>query len=107
MGGIDPGESSATAAARELYEETGTRCADLRECGWFYALPGLSNQQVHVFSGSASDEDVTRPFSAQREEDLDHTVPIPVDRLGDIYREGRITDSLTLCSLIISGYHFS
>ncbi|WP_131732342.1 NUDIX hydrolase [Actinomadura formosensis] len=107
MGGIDGGESPAGAARRELREETGVRCDDLQERGWFYALPGLSDQKVYVFSGSAPDGTFGGDIAEHSEEDLGSTASVAANRLGEIYRQGRITDSLTLCGLLIAGFHFT
>ncbi len=54
-GGIDPGESSEDAAARELYEETGIRDAEVGPCVWVqrnrFTFAGLrfdQHERIHV-----------------------------------------------------------
>jgi 8-oxo-dGTP pyrophosphatase MutT (NUDIX family) len=52
-GGIDPGESSESAARRELYEETGIRDAEIGPCVWtqrarFTFAGWRFDQQEHV-----------------------------------------------------------
>jgi 8-oxo-dGTP pyrophosphatase MutT (NUDIX family) len=54
-GGIEPGESSASAAARELYEETGITDAEIGPCVWQhhakYTFAGYnfdSHEHIHV-----------------------------------------------------------
>jgi 8-oxo-dGTP pyrophosphatase MutT (NUDIX family) len=52
-GGVDPGESDAEAARRELYEETGHRAGDLGEPVWRrvveFPFLGRTYRQAEVF----------------------------------------------------------
>lgn len=48
-GCIDPGETPAEAANRELAEETGLRARDLRPLGGFYLAPGWATEYMHAF----------------------------------------------------------
>ena len=48
-GAIDPGESAADCAARELAEETGLRAGRLEPLGQFYTTDGMSNELAHLF----------------------------------------------------------
>jgi 8-oxo-dGTP pyrophosphatase MutT (NUDIX family) len=47
-GGVDPGETVAEAAARELLEETGHAAAAWQPLGRFHPSNGSSNQVFHV-----------------------------------------------------------
>lgn len=103
MGSVDPGESPAEAARRELYEETALAGGPLYHVGWFFALPGLTSQRVHVFHYPTRDEllDTTCPASA--EADLTGTVAVPLGDLPRLVADGRVTDSVTLGSLALAG----
>ena len=46
---VDPGESPAEAAARELLEETGYRAANVRPLGSLNPNPALFGNRVHTF----------------------------------------------------------
>ena len=48
-GGLGAAESTATAAARELEEETGYRAAHISPMGSFFAAPGASTEVMHTF----------------------------------------------------------
>jgi len=48
-GGIDPGETPAQAAMRELAEETGVRTNTLKPLGTFVCNAALQNNRVHTF----------------------------------------------------------
>jgi ADP-ribose pyrophosphatase len=52
-GKIDPGESPAEAAARELAEECGLAAREWRELGCFWAAPAYSTEYVHVWEARA------------------------------------------------------
>jgi ADP-ribose pyrophosphatase len=48
-GKIEPGETPAEAAARELEEECALVASELRPLGSFWAAPAYSTEYVHVF----------------------------------------------------------
>ena len=48
---VDPAE----AARRELWEETGITADQLVELGWYYRVPGVSNQKTFFFIAPVSD----------------------------------------------------
>jgi 8-oxo-dGTP pyrophosphatase MutT (NUDIX family) len=47
--------SAAEAARRELWEETGITADQLVELGWYYRVPGVSNQKTFFFIAPVSD----------------------------------------------------
>lgn len=49
IGKIDPGESPAEAAAREVEEETGWRPGPLRPLLYLQPTPGISDSEHHIF----------------------------------------------------------
>jgi ADP-ribose pyrophosphatase len=51
-GKLEPGESPAAAAARELAEECQLGAEGWRELGRFWAAPGYSTEFVHVFEAT-------------------------------------------------------
>jgi ADP-ribose pyrophosphatase len=48
-GKIDPGEDAATAAKRELQEETGYLAERLEFVGALYTSPGITTEKIHCF----------------------------------------------------------
>jgi len=54
-GAIEAGEDPAEAARRELWEETGITADQLVELGWYYRVPGVSNQKTFFFIAPVSD----------------------------------------------------
>jgi ADP-ribose pyrophosphatase len=49
-GKLDPGESPATCAARELEEEAGCRAGRLVELGWIWTTPGFTDERIFLFA---------------------------------------------------------
>jgi ADP-ribose pyrophosphatase len=51
-GKLEPGETPAAAAARELAEECARGAGEWRELGRFWAAPAYSTEFVHVFEAT-------------------------------------------------------
>lgn len=60
-GQLDPGETPAEAAARELFEETGHRLAQPVALGSYHADPGRLTNRGHLFFGAVAPGDGWRP----------------------------------------------
>lgn len=91
---IDPGESIATAAAREFKEETGLDFHYLAQEGPRYTSVGLSDEKVHTVYGTFSGELSTNYLEAS--EDIE---PFLVDRELAIrlLKEAEITVRSAFC----------
>jgi ADP-ribose pyrophosphatase len=68
-GKIEPGETPAEAAARELAEECGLAAREWRELGRFWAAPAYSTEYVHVWL--ARGLSAAPPASLDEDEDLE------------------------------------
>jgi ADP-ribose pyrophosphatase len=68
-GKLEPGESPAEAAVRELAEECALGAREWRELGSFWAAPAYSTEYVHVFV--ASDLHAVDPGVLDEDEDID------------------------------------
>lgn len=62
-GGMDANEPPATAARRELIEETGYHAKQLKKIGEFMVSPGYYNQTGHVYQASSLTPGVPVPES--------------------------------------------
>ncbi|MBO0728857.1 MAG: NUDIX domain-containing protein [Acidimicrobiaceae bacterium] len=64
-GGIEPGEPSAEAAARELFEETGIRAAEIGPCVWThhvqFTFAGIDFDQHECIHLARGDGGLYRP----------------------------------------------
>ncbi|TGA98180.1 NUDIX hydrolase [Sporolactobacillus shoreae] len=48
-GKLEPGENPDDAARRELEEETGYQCEEMKKVSSFYSSPGFSDELLHVY----------------------------------------------------------
>lgn len=61
-GGIDDGEEPATAALRELREESGLLVDGLVDLGWVYPSGGSTDERAYLFAARCSGERVATSF---------------------------------------------
>lgn len=100
MGGIDPGEEPAQAAARELVEETGIRAEHLVSLGVYRAVPGLTPQRVHVFRAAVSDEQLAAAITHPNVDDIRERRIWSISEVMAAAAQA-ITDGFTLAALTI------
>jgi 8-oxo-dGTP pyrophosphatase MutT (NUDIX family) len=75
---IDPGESPAQAARRELHEECGLEAVQWEELASAYSSPGFSDERIHVYlatdlrrvGGAEPPGEVEERFTAEMDEAL-------------------------------------
>jgi len=93
---IDPGEDPATAAGRELREETGYRAARLESLGCLNPNPALFANRVHMQVAleceweGAIDNGETEETAVEL---------LPLERLHTVVREGGIDHALVVAAL--------
>ena len=90
---LDPGETPAGAAARELREETGYVCAELRELGRFGMDPTRTTSAIVAFLGLAARVE-SAPLADEQEELEVGLVPlgelVPLIHAGEISSAGTV-----------------
>jgi len=90
------GEDAATAAARELFEETGYRHRSIEFLGGVYTSAGFSDEYVHLFVAETEPEPQAQP------EDGIELVRRPLDELVRSARAGRVRDAKTALALLLA-----
>lgn len=95
-GMVDPGETPAEAAARELLEETGYRAERVVGVGSVNPNPALFGNRVHTFVAPG----VVR-VAEIRNEGAEETVVerVPLARLDEVLRRGGVDSALVLAGL--------
>ena len=96
---VEPGESHRSAAARELYEETGARVevSALQELGpWMFPMPAMIGE-VHAYFHVEIDPDALHPPPGDASP-LEHgalVAAVPLDEALALCKEGRLRDLKT------------
>jgi ADP-ribose pyrophosphatase len=92
-GKLEPGETAAAAAIRELAEECVTQAAEWRELGSFWAAPGYSTELVHVFEAC--------DLSAAAGASLDPDEDVEVERLPLAGAMSKLSDAVSVAALAL------
>ena len=94
-GKLEAGEDPLAAAERELIEETGYRCRELRKLWTFYTAPGFSTELLHLYVA----EGLT-PGDAQPEADETIDVRVfDVEEAWSMIERDEIPDAKTQVSV--------
>jgi ADP-ribose pyrophosphatase len=98
-GKLEPGEAPASAAARELEEETGYRAGRLRPLGRFFTTPGFSDELMHVFVA----EELVAVGQRLEPGEMIEVAPRSTDAVERMIADGVIMDGKSLAALLL--YH--
>jgi 8-oxo-dGTP pyrophosphatase MutT (NUDIX family) len=94
-GMVDPGETPASAAGRELLEETGYRAAEIVPLGGVNPNPALFGNILHVFLG----RDAVKVAEVRNESTEETQVElVPQAELGALIRGGQVNHALVLAA---------
>lgn len=96
-GKLEKDENPYVCGLRELEEETGYRCQELRSITSFYSTPGFCSEKIYLYEAVA-------PYKAEhpRSMDEDECISIEWHALKDAYHmvmEGQIQDAKTMIAI--------
>lgn len=95
-GKVDPNESRATCAARELTEETGLVAERLESLGSSFGAPGFTNEHTEVFFAHG----LAQGPAAPDEGELLNVLWVPVEAVVEAIRCGLIQDAKTVTGVL-------
>ncbi len=93
-GKLEPGETPAEAAVRELAEECSLVASGWREVGSFWAVPAYSTEYVHVFEATG-----VGPGTALLGLDDDEDIDVRLVPLEDALTE--LSDAVSIAALAL------
>jgi ADP-ribose pyrophosphatase len=96
-GKLDPGETPATCAARELAEEVGLAARHLESVGSIVTCPGFCDEVIHLFVATGLRQ-VTANLGA--DEVIESITPVPLHDALAMIRRGEIRDAKTIAALV-------
>jgi ADP-ribose pyrophosphatase len=96
-GVIDPGETPADSAMRELREEIGMTAGVLQPIGEFYLAPGYSTEYMYVYLAQDLRHD---PLQAD-EDEMISIEKVPVQQVFSRAASGQILDAKSLATLFL------
>jgi len=100
-GKLEPGDSPAERARRELQEETGQFGGELVDLGFIFGTVGFCSERIHLFLALDIEEGQARPESEERIE----IFRLPLDEALRLAQQGELCDAKTLVLLMkLSGY---
>jgi ADP-ribose pyrophosphatase len=95
-GRLDPGETPAACAHRELAEEAGFRAGRLERLTTIFTTPGFTDERIHLF---VARDLVPTPHHREPDEFIE-THQLPLTRALEMIRSGEIIDGKTAISLL-------
>jgi ADP-ribose pyrophosphatase len=97
-GKLEPGEPPAECAARELEEEAGVGCAQLRLLTTIFTTPGFTDEVIHLYLATGLSEVPARPEA----DEVIERHRLPAAQVLSMIRSGEITDGKSICALMLA-----
>ncbi|MEF3301891.1 NUDIX hydrolase [Paenibacillus sp. GYB003] len=94
-GKLEPGEPLEEAAKRELKEETGYVCDEVRPIASFYTSPGFADELLHLYVA----DKLTKGEASPDEDEFLDCEAITLETAKRYIAEGRISDAKTIAAV--------
>lgn len=95
-GTLEPGETPQTCAQRELAEEAGLQATQWEQLGELYALPGYSDEIIHLFLA----RNLTATTPKLDPDELLTVHPIDFDACFEMVQSGQLRDTKSMAALL-------
>ena len=98
-GHVDEGESIEAAAKRELKEESGLNCSDLKSLGSVLTNPGMCDERLHIFLASVDSLNCEGIFGLESESENIQTHALDRETVQHMISDGRIEKASALLAI--------
>ncbi len=98
-GYVDAGESIEQAAKRELKEESGLLCSDLKSLGSVLTNPGMCDERLHLFLAIVDSQNCEGVFGLESESENIQVHALERKAVQQMIRDGRIEKTSALLAL--------
>ena len=99
-GTLDPDETIAVCARRELLEETGLLTKRLTKLGSIYPVPGYSTEIIHIYKA----EQLTLTVAKPEEYEVIETMPMTKLEVQKLFKQGKLMDAKSICTFAYCGW---
>lgn len=99
-GTLDPHESTAVCARRELLEETGYKAARITKLGSIYPVPGYSTEVIHIFKA----QKLTMAAAEPEDYEVIETILMSRQDIKRLLKSGKLMDAKSICALVFCGW---
>lgn len=99
-GTLDPNETLATCAHRELLEETGLTSKKLTKLGSIYPVPGYSTEIIYMYKA----EQLTQGEAQPEIYEVIKTIPMTKQQVQKLFKSGKLMDAKSICTLTHCGW---
>ena len=95
-GRLDPGESPADCAARELKEETGCTAKQMEPLITMVTTPGFTDERIHLFMAT----DLTHGQAAREADEFAEVIVLRLSEALELIQRGEIVDGKTALGIL-------
>lgn len=95
-GRLDPGETPADCAARELREETGCTAEQMEPLITMVTTPGFTDERIHLFMAT----DLTRGEAAREADEFADVIIMRLSEALELIQRGEIVDGKTALGIL-------
>ena len=95
-GRLDPGETPADCAARELREETGCTAKQMEPLITMVTTPGFTDERIHLFMAT----DLTHGEAAREADEFADVIVMQLSEALELIQRGEIVDGKTALGIL-------
>ena len=97
-GTLEANEAPEVCARRELEEETGYRCQEMKKMLEIFLAPGYSTEKIHIYLAKGLSETKTR----MEEDEQINVEKMPFSTALEMVKSGKIQDAKTISGLCVA-----